>query len=124
MKIVTADDSALMRERIINRLNEFRDDIQIIEASDGFEALEMIITHEPELAILDLRMPGLSGLDVLRKIKVIGSKSRICILTSYPYPQYLEKCIEAGADYFLSKSDDFGKLNSAITEVLNSNSSR
>ena len=121
MKVVTADDSALMRERIINQLNEFRDDIQIIEASDGFEALEMIITHEPELAILDLRMPGLSGLDVLRKIKANGLKSRICILTSYPYPQYLEKCMEAGADYFLSKSDDFGKLNSAITEVLYSN---
>ena len=121
MKVVTADDSALMRERIINQLKEFRDDIQIIEASDGFEALEMIITHEPELAILDLRMPGLSGLDVLRKIKANGLKSRICILTSYPYPQYLEKCMEAGADYFLSKSDDFGKLNSAITEVLYSN---
>lgn len=123
MKVLTADDSALMRERIINQLNEFRDDIQVIEASDGFEALDMIITHQPELAILDLRMPGLSGLDVLRKIKAIGSKSRICILTSYPYPQYLEKCMEAGADYFLSKSDDFGELNSALSDVIRINRS-
>lgn len=121
MKVVTADDSALMRERIINQIKEFGDDITVIEASNGLEALDMIVMHHPGLAILDLRMPGLNGLEVLRKIKAAGLNSRICILTSYPYPQYMEKCMEAGADYFLSKSEDFGKLNMAIAEVLKNN---
>jgi len=118
MKIVIADDSPLIRERITNQLREFGKDILVFEASNGIDALAMILAHLPDLAILDLRMPGMSGLDVLKKIKVAGIRSRICILTSYPYPQYREKCTEAGADYFLSKSEDFEKLNAAMADTI------
>ncbi len=121
MKIVIADDSSLMRERIINQLKDFGNELLLFEASNGLQALEMITTNHPELAILDLRMPGLSGLEVLRKIKAAGLNSRICILTSYPYPQYREKCMEAGADYFLSKSEDFEKLNIVFADGLRNN---
>jgi len=64
--------------------------------------------------ILDIRMPGGSGIDVLEDIKKINAAPIVIILTNYPYPQYRKKCMAAGADYFFDKSSEFEK----VTEVL------
>ena len=120
MKVVIADDSALLRDRIKILLNSSKHISMVYEAETGPEALQLIKDEKPDLAILDIRMPELNGIEVLKKIRELKMKTNICILTNYPYPQYKKKCLEAGADYFLSKTEEFEDIKIVITELANS----
>jgi DNA-binding NarL/FixJ family response regulator len=118
MKLIIADDSSMMRERIKNQVKDF-DQVTIVgEAGNGRTAMEMIEKFDPDLVILDLHMPEMGGMEVLKRIKEAKMKTKVCILTNYPYPQYRTKCLALGADNFLSKSDDFEKINFVITQIL------
>lgn len=118
MKLLIADDSSLMRERIKNQVKDF-DQVTIVgEADNGRTAMEMIRKLDPDLVILDLHMPEIGGMEVLKKIKDDKMKTKVCILTNYSYPHYRTKCLALGADYFLSKSEDFEKTNSVIADLL------
>jgi DNA-binding NarL/FixJ family response regulator len=121
MKIVIADDSSLLRERIKSLLNDINDVFVVGEAENGLEALRLIREKEPDLAILDIRMPEMNGIEVLKKIRELKIKVKVCILTNYPYPQYKRKCFEAGSDYFLSKTEEFEDIKIVITEMLMKN---
>ena len=118
MKVVIADDSSLLRDRIKSLLNSINDISMVYEAKNGVEALQLIMEKEPDLAILDIRMPEMNGIEVLKKIRELKMKTRVCILTSYPYEQYRKRCLEAGADYFLSKSEDFEEINIVINNLV------
>jgi DNA-binding NarL/FixJ family response regulator len=118
MKVVIADDSSIMRERIKNQVKDF-DQVTIVgEAGNGRIAMEMIREFDPDLVILDLHMPEMGGMEVLRNIKDAKMKTKVCILTNYAYPQYRTKCLSLGADYFLCKSDDFEQTHSVIANLL------
>ena len=118
MKLLIADDSSLMRERIKNQVRGF-DAVTIVgEAESGETALEMISEFDPDLIMLDLRMPGMGGMEVLRNLKSNHRKTKVCVLTNYSYPQYRDRCLALGADYFLSKSEDFDKINIVIANLM------
>jgi len=107
MRIVIVDDSDMLRDRVKDALKVVTD-IEIVgEAKNGFEALQVIKDTNPDFLILDIRMPELNGISVLKKIKEEGIKSKVLILSNYPYQQYKEKCFEEGADYFIDKNEDF-----------------
>ena len=118
MKVVIADDSSLLRDRIKSLLNSINDISMVYEAKNGVEALQLIMEKEPDLAIIDIRMPEMNGIEVLKQIRKLNMKTRVCILTSYPYPQYRKRCLEAGADYFLSKIEDFEEIEIVITDMV------
>ena len=118
MKIVIADDSPLLRDRIRSLLNSIDDNLEVYEAENGAEALQIIREKKPGLAILDIRMPEMNGIEVLKKIKELKMKVKVCMLTSYPYPQYRKRCLEAGADYFLSKIEDFEEIEIIVSDML------
>jgi DNA-binding NarL/FixJ family response regulator len=118
MKIVVADDSSLWRDRIKSILIDINGVFVVGEAENGVDALQIIREKEPDLAILDIRMSGMNGIEVLKKIRELNMKVKVCMLTNYPYPQYKRRSIEAGADYFLSKTEDFEKINNVITDML------
>jgi DNA-binding NarL/FixJ family response regulator len=120
MKIVIADDSSLLRDRIKSLLNGLKEKLVIYEAENGMEALKLIEDKKPDLAILDIRMPDINGIEVLKKIRELKMKVKVCILTNYAYPIYKRKCFEAGADYFLSKTEDFEDIKIVVTEMVNS----
>ena len=110
MKVFIADDSRIMRERLITMLNEFNE-IEIIgEAHDGLGAIEGIRTLEPDFLILDIRMPKGNGMDVLKKVQNQNLPLTVAVFTNFPTPQYQKKCMSLGADYFFDKSEDFEKL--------------
>ena len=118
MKLVIADDSSLMRERIKSQVSSF-DQVTIVgEAGNGRTAMEMVIEFDPDLILLDLHMPEMGGMEVLKKIKEAKLSTKVCILTNYSYPQYKERCLALGADFFLSKTDDFEKTNIVISNML------
>jgi DNA-binding NarL/FixJ family response regulator len=117
MKIVIADDSVLLRDRIKESLKDINN-IEIVgEASNGIEALEIINEKIPDFILLDIRMPGLNGIEVLKKIKGNLKKAKVCIFTNYPYSQYRTKCMEEGADYFFDKNINFQEVKNLIIQL-------
>ena len=114
-RVYVVDDSDFVRERLIEMLSEL-EEVEIVgETGDPQEALAAIGEMVPDAVILDIRLPGKSGVEVLRDLKKEKPSPIVIILTNYPYPQYRKECTEAGADYFLNKSTEFNK----IAEVLN-----
>jgi len=114
MKILIVDDSVVVRDRLRAMLSEITEPENISQAEDVAEAIGSFQKLNPEVVILDIRMPGGSGIDVLREIKKGNQPPLVMVLTNYPYPQYHRKYIDAGADFFFDKSTEFHK----VTEVL------
>ena len=108
MRVLIADDSQVVRERLISMLSDFHEIEVIGEAKDSSEAIEAICRLKPDVVILDIRMPGGSGIDVLRAIKKDHqAMPKVIMLTNFPYSQYRKKCMDAGADFFFDKSREF-----------------
>jgi DNA-binding NarL/FixJ family response regulator len=118
MKILVADDSSLFRDRIKSLLQNINNNSVVYEADNGADALQIIRKKQPDLAILDIRMPELSGIEVLKKIRELKMDVKVCILTNYAYPIYKRRCIEAGADYFLRKTEDFEEIEIIVRDML------
>jgi DNA-binding NarL/FixJ family response regulator len=80
------------------------------EAENVEDAIKSIREIKPDVVILDIRMPGGSGIDVLENIDKRNRVPVVIMLTNYPYPQYRKKCMDAGADFFFDKSGEFEKV--------------
>lgn len=87
------------------------------EASDGHQALALLDTADPQVIVLDLRMPGLDGFGTLEEIKARRPRRTVIVMTNYAYPQYRQRCLEGGADFFLDKSTDFAVLRQILADL-------
>jgi DNA-binding NarL/FixJ family response regulator len=117
MKVLIADDSRVVVERLADLLKEVPG-VQVVgKAKDAPEAIHSIVKINPDAVILDLQMPGGSGLEVLRTIRQSHPSMWVLICTNYPYPQYREECVAAGANYFLDKSAEFEKIPEILREL-------
>jgi NarL family two-component system response regulator LiaR len=104
IKVLIADDHALLREAMRNLLDR-QEDIEIVgEASDGEEAVKLSSRLKPDIAIMDIVMPKMNGLEASREIKKVSPGTAIIILTAYDDPQYVLGLLEAGAAGYLLKS--------------------
>jgi len=110
LTVFLADDSVFIRERLQAMLAELTGVEVIGQAADGIEAVNSIGELKPDVVVLDIRMPGKNGMEVLWELKTLEPAPCVIILTSYHYPQYRKKCLDMGADYFLNKSADFDRL--------------
>ena len=107
--VFIADDSRIVREHLVTMLDELAVDI-VGQAENVADAISAIRQSQPDIVILDIRMPGGSGIDVLQAITQDEAPPIIIILTNYPYPAYRQKCLQAGADFFLDKSTEFEQI--------------
>lgn len=110
MKILIADDSDIMRRRIAGRIGDLQGVNNLFEARDFDQTLKKISDVRPDVLVLDIRMPGGSGIDVLAAVPGPARPRVIIVFTNYTGPQYYERCRELGADYFFDKSGDIDKL--------------
>ena len=117
MKVFIADDSALFVERLSDLLTDVPGVQLAGHAGDLPEAVHCIQQLSPDAVILDLQMPGGSGLDVLRAIRTDLPDLCVLICTNYPYAQYREECLSAGANYFLDKSAEFEKIPAILRQL-------
>lgn len=117
LKVLIADDSELLRERLTRLLSAIEGIEVAGEAPDGAAALQMVQVIKPDVLILDLRMPRGSGIEVLQKIRQAGEQMKVVILTSFPYPQYRERCLAAGADYFFDKSEELELVSETLRQL-------
>lgn len=82
----------------------------LFEAHDFEETVKGITDLHPDVLILDIRMPGGSGIDVLKTMTADIRPQAVIVFTNYAYPQYFDRCMELGADYCFDKSADIEKL--------------
>lgn len=119
MKCLIVDDSKLMQDRILEVVEKISG-IEIVgQAKNSLEAYQMFNKYNPDLVILDIRLPGENGVQILEKLKKINNFVKIIVLTNYPYPQYRNKCLELGAESFLHKSDEFDQLPFVLENIVN-----
>ncbi len=110
MRLFIADDSEILRTRLIDMLSEI-EGLEIIgQAQNSFDAIQLIQKLNPHVVILDIRMPQVNGIKVLKAIKKNNHHLKVIIFTNYPYPQYRKRCLDLGADFFFDKSTEFEKL--------------
>jgi DNA-binding response OmpR family regulator len=114
MRVLIADDSVLLVERLLAFLAPMRGVEIVGHARSAEEAAGAIRSLKPDAVILDLCMPGGSGMDVLKGLKQDHLSPIVIVLTSYGEAPYRRKCLELGAAYFFDKSMEFDK----VAEVL------
>jgi len=110
LKVLIADDSSIMRRRLMDRVGELEGVERVFEACDFGQTMEGLFGTRPDVLILDIRMPGGSGIDVLKAMEDDIRPYTVIVFTNYAYPQYHEKCMTLGADYFFDKSIDIEKI--------------
>ena len=113
-KVMIADDHSLIREGI-KQLLEFDGSIEVIgEASNGVECLEKLEVLSPDVLLLDINMPEMNGIDVLKKLKETESDVKVLILTVHNELEYLLKAIDIGVDGYILKDSESSELKKAI----------
>ena len=118
MKVFIADDSPPVVERLTDLLRGLRGVELAGDAGDVAAVLRCVRQLQPDALILDLEMPGGSGLDVLRAVRQDLPDLQVLICTNYPYPQYRRECLAAGANYFLDKSAEFDKIPLILRDLM------
>ncbi|HUW93947.1 MAG TPA: response regulator transcription factor [Bacteroidales bacterium] len=119
LRVILADDSPLIRERIKDLLKDINNVEIVGEAANGLEALQLIWDIKPDLVILDIRMPEMNGIEVLKKIREKGIDMKICMVTNSTDKQYRDRCLAEGADYFFDKNPDIDKMLEVISSLAN-----
>jgi len=117
IKVVIADDQALVRGGF-RMILDARGDIEVAgEAADGAEAIALVGEHDPEVVLMDVRMPNVDGIEATRQIVASGSPARIIILTTHDVDEYVFAALRAGASGFLLKDVPPPDLVEAIRVV-------
>ena len=110
IRVLVAEDHNVVREGVVSILNRAGDMVVVAEAKDGMEAVERFREFHPDVAVVDLEMPRLSGIEAIRKIISHKTDARIVVLTTYAGDDRIHRALEAGASAYL--------LKDAVTDVL------
>jgi NarL family two-component system response regulator LiaR len=115
-RVLLADDHKIVRQG--TRLYLETMGIEIVgEATNGYEALELSLQLKPDVVIMDVHMPELTGIEATRRIRHDTEDVRVLVLTAYDNPAYIHALLEAGADGFVLKTAELSELFKALQEV-------
>jgi DNA-binding NarL/FixJ family response regulator len=121
IRVLLADDHSIVRAGL-RRIIEDAGDLEVVaEADDGREAIRLVREHSPDVAVVDISMPGLDGLEVISQLQSIHSDIPILILTMHEEGQYVVRAIEAGAMGYITKQSAPEQLVNAIRKVHGGN---
>lgn len=118
IRIVLADDEKLLREAIVTLL-ELEDDIDIVgTAQDGTDAIALVKRTQPDIAVLDLEMPKLDGIEAATAIRTAAKNTRVVLLTRHARPAVLRRALDAGVVAFITKATSVKELPSILRAVV------
>jgi DNA-binding NarL/FixJ family response regulator len=114
IRVVVADDHTILREGLVALLNASGDCQVVAQAADGMAAVEATVAHRPDVLVVDLTMPRLNGLDVVRRITAQAEAVRVLVLTMHNEEEYVLHAVRAGAAGFLLKDSAGSELLAAV----------
>jgi two-component system NarL family response regulator len=117
IRILVAEDHPVVADGIVAVLERAEDMVVVGRARNGVEAIELVKQHQPDIVLLDLRMPILDGIGVLRRIRYSGSKVRTVILTIFGSDSDVSQAIQAGANAYLLKDTSTDEILNTIRRV-------
>lgn len=118
IRVVLADDHKLLRSTLANYLGTHDDIIVVAEAGNGDDALTETLAHQPDILLLDLNMPGKSGLDALPDIRKQAPDVKVLVLTGRDEDNYIMRALRSGAHGYILKTTDEKKLVESIRNVM------
>jgi DNA-binding NarL/FixJ family response regulator len=117
IKVLVADDHALFRDGLRRIFNE-TDDIEVVaEAIDGKDILKKTREHDWDIALLDINLPDINGLDILKRILSANAASCVLVLSMYPEEEYAIRAIRSGASGYLTKDSPTDQLINVIRRL-------
>ena len=114
IKVIIADDHVIFRQGLLKLLQSATDIVVIGEAGEGHESLGLIKKEKPDVAILDISMPGLSGIEIVKEIEMLGLAAKVVFLTMHNDPLTAKKAMQSNALGYVLKDDAFEDLLYAI----------
>jgi len=121
MNVFIVEDAEIVREALATMLSEIPGIEVIGTAADERGAIEQICAMRPDVAILDINLQPGSGIDVLKAVKKHNPAIKVVMLTNYTDEIYVNRCMNAGADYFFDKSHEFMQVGAVLKQLaLNS----
>ncbi|MGC9996767.1 MAG: response regulator transcription factor [Terriglobia bacterium] len=118
MRVLIADDSEVFVQRLVQALGEISGVEIVGRARTGAEALQALRDLDPEVVILDIRMPDGTGIDVLEGMRKEKLATITIVLTNFAFPQYRRKCLQLGARFFFDKSAEFAEVREALSGLI------
>ena len=118
ISVLVVDDHPVVRHGLMAILRWEQDITLVGEAADGAEAVRLILEHKPDVVLLDLRLPKLSGIDVMRQVRAQVPATRFLVLTTYDTEEYIAPALAAGAQGYLLKDAEPEVLSAAIRELM------
>jgi two-component system, NarL family, invasion response regulator UvrY len=118
MNILIADDHAIVRKGLIELLKDQYPKLQVYEAFNSSQALEIVGSKSLDVILLDISMPGRNGIETLKQIRTQGVKTPVLMLSMHPEDQYAVRALRAGASGFINKETATEELLAAIQIIL------
>jgi len=118
LRVLLVDDSTILRERVASMITELAPDVEVIGHAWGrAEVPAAVQALRPDVVVLDHHVPDGNGMDVVRDIKRNIPAPVVIVFSNHCYPQYRQRCLESGAEFFFDKSNEFGKLSETIEHL-------
>jgi two-component system nitrate/nitrite response regulator NarL len=117
IKILLADDHEIVRNILLHLIGKAVDMQVVATAADGQEAVSKAVVHDPHVAVLDISMPVMDGIEATRQINARCPETRVLIFSTYNTPVYIRQSVEAGASGYVVKDEVGSELVTAIYAV-------
>ena len=117
IQVLVVEDHSVVREGIVSVLNRQENITVVAEAKNGKEAIAQHAAHQPDITLMDLRMPQIEGLEAVIQIRAVSPQARIIILTTYDTDEDIYQCLQAGARGYLLKDATSQELTQAVRQV-------
>jgi DNA-binding NarL/FixJ family response regulator len=118
IRVLIADDEGIVRDGL-RAIVELEPDMEVVaEAADGAEAVELARKHSPDVALVDIRMPNVDGIEATRRLGALPAPPRVLVLTTFDRNEYVYEAMKSGASGFLLKDVRRGQLTDAIRRVV------
>ncbi|MEN8214128.1 MAG: response regulator transcription factor [Pseudomonadota bacterium] len=118
IRLLLADDHAIFLQGLTRLLDAWPEARIVAEAADGQEAWNLILKHNPDVAVVDIKMPQMSGIEIAEHVRARGLSTRVLVLTMHDEPALALEAEQAGVDGYVLKDNTFEELSEAIKTVF------
>jgi DNA-binding NarL/FixJ family response regulator len=118
LKVLIVEDSPLILERMTSILSDLDCISELQNSCNGLDVIDKVAQQQPDVLLLDINLPGKSGLSILKEIKRNKYSTTVVMLTNYSDQYYRNLCADLGAEYFLDKSTEFEKIPLLLSNIF------